>query len=84
MHGAGRRHYLAGHDRLEAFVHQLEAGKRPRDRYASANFGTSCARRKHSDMAGWQADISNARVNRSFHVDIRQALALLYAILNKH
>jgi hypothetical protein len=35
-------------------------------------------------MAGWQADISNARVDRSFHVDLRQALALLYAILNKH
>ena len=25
MDGAGRQHYLAGHDRLEAFVHQLDA-----------------------------------------------------------
>jgi len=25
MDGAGRQHYLAGHDRLEALVHQLDA-----------------------------------------------------------
>jgi glutathione S-transferase len=35
MDGAGRQHYLAGHDRLEALVHQLDADKRPRDRYAT-------------------------------------------------
>ena len=35
MDGAGRQHYLAGHDRLEAFVHQLDADKHPRDRYAT-------------------------------------------------
>jgi hypothetical protein len=25
MDGAGQQHYLAGHDRLEALVHQLDA-----------------------------------------------------------
>jgi glutathione S-transferase len=35
MDGAGRQHYLAGHDRLKALVHQLDADKRPRDRYAT-------------------------------------------------
>ena len=35
MDGAGRQHYLAGHDRLEALVHQLDADKRPRERYAT-------------------------------------------------
>ena len=35
MDFAGRQHYLAGHDRLEALVHQLDAEKRPRDRYAT-------------------------------------------------
>jgi GST-like protein len=35
MDGAGRQHYLAGHDRLEALVHKLYADKRPRDRYAT-------------------------------------------------
>ena len=35
MDGAGRQHYPAGHDRLEALVHQLDADKRPRDRYVT-------------------------------------------------
>jgi GST-like protein len=35
MDGAGRQHYLAGHDRLEAPVHQVDANRCPRDRYAT-------------------------------------------------
>jgi hypothetical protein len=35
MDGAGRQHYLAGHDRLEALVYQLDADERSRDRYAT-------------------------------------------------
>jgi hypothetical protein len=29
MDGAGQQHYLAGHDRLEALVHQLDADSPP-------------------------------------------------------
>jgi GSH-dependent disulfide-bond oxidoreductase len=35
MDGAGRQHYLAGHGRLKALVHQLDADKHPRDRCAT-------------------------------------------------
>jgi len=35
MDGAGRQTYLAGHDRLAALDHRLDADKRPRDRRAT-------------------------------------------------
>jgi glutathione S-transferase len=35
MDGAGRQTYLAGHDRLAALIHRLDADKRPRDRRAT-------------------------------------------------
>ena len=45
MDGAGRQHYLAGHDRLEALVNQLERRQAPARPLRTCRHGSTAVQR---------------------------------------